>query len=372
MDIRFRPKRFERRAWRGLRMLIAAWFCACHAFAFAQQPLAPEIESFIGEMVQKHRFESDSLRRLFAQVQPRPEVIEAMLTPFTARPWYEFRSRYVNEARIRDGARFWREHAATLRKARRRFGVPEEIIVATLGAESFYGRRTGTFPVLEALTMLAFNYAPRAELFRAELEEYLLLAREARFDAMQVKGSYAGAIGLPQFLPSSYRRYAVDFDGDGRRDLVNSVADAIGSVANYYKTFGWRAGEAIAVPAEVDGGAVAALTELGVRPRLTVGALKRRGVTPAAPLQEETEAAVFAVETENGPRYWLGLHNFYVILRYNRSVNYALAIDELARELRAQFTGGQNLSQKRKKPQTGADTRRLSQHPERNGQGLQD
>jgi membrane-bound lytic murein transglycosylase B len=264
-------------------------------------------------------------------------VISAITAPFTARPWHEFRSRNVDAVRINGGIKFWREHAATLARARREFGVPEEIIVATIGVESIYGRRTGGFGVLEALTMLAFNYPPRAELFRSELEHFLLLAREARFDTARVKGSYAGAIGIPQFLPSSYRRYAVDFDGDGRRDLLGSPADAIGSVANYYKAHGWREGQLIAVPAAVEPEGVAELLELGIKPRLNVGELKRRGVSPAEPLEEGPAAALFVVESESGPSYWLGLNNFYVITRYNRSVNYALAVRELARELRAQY-----------------------------------
>src|SRR5207342_1385962 len=156
--------------------------------------LSPEIESFIQEMVQKHQFKDATLRRLFAKVEPNPAVISAISTPITALPWYEFRSRFVDAVRINGGVRFWREHAATLEKASREFGVPEEIIVATIGVETIYGRRTGGYGVLEALTMLAFNYPPRAELFRSELMQYLLLAREARIDATSMKGSYAGAI----------------------------------------------------------------------------------------------------------------------------------------------------------------------------------
>jgi len=312
-------------------------FLAAALPAPAAAQLAPEVEAFIQEMVRKHRFSDDALRRMFSQVEPNQAVINAMTAPITALPWFQFRSRYVDAVRINGGLKFWREHADTLARARREFGVPEEIIVATIGVESIYGRRTGGYGVLEALTMLAFNYPPRAQLFRSELEHYLLLAREARFDALRVKGSYAGAIGIPQFLPSSYRRYAVDFDGDGRRDLLGSVADAIGSVANYYKAHGWREGQMIAVPAAVDGEGAAALLELGIKPRLNVGELMRRGVSPAAPVGEEPAAALITAESETGPSYWLGLHNFYVITRYNRSVNYALAVHELARELRAQF-----------------------------------
>ena len=305
--------------------------------ARAQQVLAPEIEAFILEMADKHQFETGALRRLFARAEPRPEIISAISAPITARPWHEFRGRFVDAARINGGIRFWREHAATLEKASREFGVPEEIIVATIGVETLYGRNTGTHRVLEALAMLAFQYPPRAELFRSELEEYLLLVREAGFDAMAIRGSYAGAIGIPQFLPSSYRRYAVDFNGDGRRDLMKTPADAIGSVANYYMSFGWRSGEGITVPADVDPGNAQPLLGIGILPQLRVGELRRLGVTPAAPVDDGAEAALFMVESEAGPRYWLGLNNFYVITRYNRSINYAMAVHELARELRAQF-----------------------------------
>ena len=324
----------------GLRLLLL-WVAMLPlmgtAYALAAQTLSPEIESFIQEMVQKHQFKDATLRRLFAKVEPNPAVISAISAPITALPWYEFRSRFVDAVRINGGVRFWREHAATLEKASREFGVPEEIIVATIGVETIYGRRTGGYGVLEALTMLAFNYPPRAELFRSELVQYLLLAREARIDATSMKGSYAGAIGIPQFMPSSYRRYAVDFDGDGKRDLLNSPADAIGSVANYYKSHGWRAGETIVVPAEVEPGSANALVELGVKPQLKVSELKRRGVSPAMTIDEGREAALITAESEKGPSFWLGLNNFYVITRYNRSINYALAVHELARELRAQF-----------------------------------
>jgi membrane-bound lytic murein transglycosylase B len=307
--------------------------------ARATQELSPEVELFIQEMVRKHQFKDAALRRLFAKVEQNPAVVSAMSAPLTARPWHEFRSRYVDEARINGGVRFWREHAATLARARREYGVPEEIIVATIGAETLYGRNTGGFGVLEALAMLAFHYPPRAELFRSELEQFLLLAREGRFDAAKMKGSYAGAIGIPQFLPSSYRRFAVDFNGDGKRDLVTSTADAIGSVANYYRSHGWRAGETIAVPAEVGPDGARALLEMGVKPQLKVSELKRRGVSPAAPVDEGAEAALFVVETESGPHYWLALNNFHVITRYNRSINYALAVSELARELRVRVKG---------------------------------
>jgi membrane-bound lytic murein transglycosylase B len=285
-------------------------------------------------MVQKHQFETAELRRLFGLAQSRPAILRAISAPGTARPWHEFRRLNVDPVRIKGGVAFWRQHAAALELASREYGVPEELIVATIGIETLYGRNTGGHRVLDALTTLAFQYPPRAELFRSQLEEYLLLLRETGLDAMKIRGSYAGAIGIPQFLPGSYRRYAVDFDGDGRRDLMGTTADAIGSVANYYKAHGWKPGAAIVVPAQA-GEDVKALLEMGIKPQLKIAELKRFGVTPAVPVEEGAEAAMFVVETEAGPRYWLGLNNFYVITRYNRSVNYALAVYELAQELRA-------------------------------------
>jgi peptidoglycan lytic transglycosylase B len=305
-----------------------------HAAETKPSALTPEVEAFIAEMVQKHDFEAKALQRLFREVRPRPAILKAMTTPGTARPWYEFRKRYIEPGRINAGLVFWRENAATLERAAREFGVPEEILVATIGVETFYGRHAGGFKVLDALAMIAFNYPPRAELFRSELEQFLLLARETGLDPATVRGSYAGAMGIPQFLPSSYRRYAFDFDGDGKRDIIRSTPDAIGSVANYYKAFGWRKGEPVVVPAEADKSGLDALLEAGIKPQLKVGELKARGVVPSVPLDEGAEAALFMVESEAGPRYWLGLNNFYVITRYNRSVNYALTVYELAQELR--------------------------------------
>jgi membrane-bound lytic murein transglycosylase B len=321
-------------------LLLALVMAPMDAAAQVQRALSPDTEVFIGEMAQKHQFDERALRKLFVQVRPLPSILRAVSAPATARPWHEFRARNVDPARISGGVAFWREHSALLARARERYGVPEEIIVATIGIETLYGRNTGSFRVLEALTTLAFNYPPRAGLFRGELEAYLLMVREGGLDAMQARGSYAGAMGIPQFLPSSFRRYAVDFDGDGRRDLMN-VADAIGSVANYYREFGWQPGGNVVVPVTVAAADTEALLAAGIKPHLKVAELRRLGITPAAPVDESAEAALLTAETESGPRYWLGLNNFYVITRYNRSVNYALAVHELARELRALVRPGE-------------------------------
>jgi membrane-bound lytic murein transglycosylase B len=295
--------------------------------------LRPEYETFIEEMGRKYAYESGPLRRLFAQVQTRPSILRAMATPGTARPWYEFRRRNVEAGRIEGGARFWAENMAALERASREFDVPPEIIVATIGIETMYGRTMGTFKVMDALSTLAFDYPPRADFFKGELEQYLLLVRDSGIDGA-TRGSYAGAIGIPQFIPSSYRKYAIDFDGDGRRDLVNSAADAIGSVANYYHTFGWKMGAPVVVPVEAGEVDIAPLIAAGIKPHTKVGELKSRGFVVQTRVDDAAEATVFSVETEGGPRTLLGLNNFYVITRYNRSINYAMAVNELAGEIR--------------------------------------
>lgn len=318
----------------SIAVLCLVALVAASALAAPPRPLRPEIAEFIEEMAAKHQYDRAVLRRAFAEVRPRPGILRAMAAPGTARPWHVFRARYIDDARIAAGVRFWRQHAAVLGRAAREFGVPEEIIVATIGVETLYGRDMGSFNVLEALTTLAFDYPPRAGFFRGELEQFLLLAREARLDLMRVRGSYAGAIGIPQFLPSSYRTYAVDYDRDGAVDLVGSPSDAVGSVANYYRAFGWETGGAVAVRATAGEGTLEALAGGDIKPHVRIAELKRRGVMPLIPLSDEAAVTVFPLEIESGTQYWLGLQNFYVITRYNRSINYAMVVHELARELR--------------------------------------
>jgi len=303
----------------------------------AASPLRPEIENFIDEMVQKHGYPPAALRRLFSTVQSRPSVIRAISTPGTARPWYEFRRSAITPVRIEGGVRFWQQNQAVLEKATREFAVPEEILVATIGIETVYGRNTGSVKVLDALTTLAFDYPPRAEFFRTELEQYLLLVRENGIDAANTRGSYAGAIGLPQFMPSSYRKHAVDFDGDGRRDLVASRADAIGSVANYYRSYNWKTGETAVVAAESGDADLGPLLAAGIKPHTSVRELREKGLVIPDGVDENALATLFSVETERGGKLYLGFNNFYVITRYNRSINYAMAVWELAGEIRAQM-----------------------------------
>jgi membrane-bound lytic murein transglycosylase B len=293
------------------------------------------MEAFIEHMQAKHGYEPAALRRMLGEAQSRPSIIRAMTAPSTARPWFEYRRRIIDPVRIENGVRFWLQNTAALERASREFGVPPELVVATIGVETLYGRNMGSLKVLDALVTLAFDYPPRAEYFRRELEEYLLLAREAAFAPTTLRGSYAGAIGIPQFLPSSYRKYAIDFDGDGRRDLVDSTADAIGSIANYYRSFGWKPGAPTIVSAEPGEADLAPLLAAGIKPHTTIKELRSRGVVVHEPVDENAEATVFQVQLESGPKLLLGLDNFYVITRYNRSINYAMAVWELATAVKA-------------------------------------
>ena len=216
------------------------------------------------------------------------------------------------------------------------FGVPEEIITAVIGVETFYGAQSGKYRVLDALTTLAFGYPKRAEFFRDELEQYLLLTREQNSDVLNVNGSYAGAIGIPQFMPSSYRRYAVDYDRDGKIDLSGSTADAIGSVANYLKNYGWETEQAVAVPALVNSEKYRKALFTGNWPAYTVADLRTLGIVPQTSVPIYRPATLIELENKDGNEYWLGFNNFYVITRYNRSVNYAMSVLQLADEIRAE------------------------------------
>jgi membrane-bound lytic murein transglycosylase B len=297
------------------------------------RPLRAEVESFILYMAQTHGFDARELHRMFSQLKPSQGVQRAISAPSTAKPWHEFRSLFVDQARIENGARFWDTHAELLARARAEFGVPEAIIVSIVGIETRYGRVTGGFRVLDALHTLAFEGQNRTEFFRQELEHFLLLAREQRWDPLAVSGSYAGAMGLPQFMPSSYRRYAIDYSGDGGVDLWGDPADVIGSVASYLRQFGWKDGDPVVAPVRVDTAETQALIELGIKPSLTVDQWRMRGVEPMGATAPALAAALFRLDLLGGAEYWLGFDNFYAILQYNRSRNYAMAVHDLAREI---------------------------------------
>ena len=306
----------------------------------------PEIESFIDYMVQAHGFKRPALQRVFDKVQIRSEIVTTMDRPREGLPWFEYQRSFLAPQQVRNGNQYWREHAKALARAEQEYGVPAEIIVAIIGIETQYGRNTGDYPIIDALSTLAFAYPRRADYFRNELKEFLLLTREHKLDPLRPRGSYAGAIGIPQFMPSSYRRYAVDFDRDKRPDLFKSSSDAIGSVAQFLREHGWERGAPVLDEARVERpDAAAALEQLGLEPVLSVRQLMLQGVYPqpfaflATAEPGERRAALVVLEGEAGPLYRLGYTNFYAITRYNRSKRYAAAVVELGQAIRRSLQG---------------------------------
>ena len=290
----------------------------------------PGMIDFVNDMMVKYEFDRASLNAILSQARFQESIVIAISKPAEAKPWEQYHPLFVNPARINNGVRFWRDHDEALTRARHEYGVPESIITAIIGVETSYGKNTGSYRVLDALTTLAFSYPPRAEYFRSELEQFLLLARDGALDPLSLKGSYAGAMGIGQFMPGSYRRYAVDFDHDGRRDIGRDMTDAIGSIGNYFKMHGWQTGQPVAVRAQVTGEQYQALLNEGLEPRRSLTELKALGVAPQQKISGDPLAALFKLETKNGPEYWLGFKNFYVITRYNRSIHYAMSVYQLS------------------------------------------
>jgi len=293
-----------------------------------------EVRQFIGEMVKKHGFARKDLERIFSQVQFQPAIIKAMMQPVeaTIESWQAYRSIFISPERLQAGLQFWNLNSEPLARASREFGVPEEIIVGIIGVETVYGRNIGSYRAIDALATLAFDYPKRAEFFRAELENYLVFTRQARIDPLRIKGSYAGAIGIPQFMPGTYRRFALDYDGDGVANLATSAADAVGSIGNFLKGHGWVRGAPIASVAEVSGDGWRKVLEAGVLPSVRAADLANFGVKPATALPPDSLCSV--IELEGQPtQYRVGLQNFYVLTRYNRSNLYASAVVDLAGEL---------------------------------------
>jgi len=320
--------------------IILLWLVTAPARAIELEQY-PELRTFIESLVAQDGFARDKVERAFARTRFRQEIIDAIERPKEALPYHEYRELFVTEQNRNRGQRFWRKHADTLRNAEQAYGVPPEVIVGILGVETSYGRNKGRYPVMDALTTLTVAYPPRAAFFQRELREYLLLTRELDVDPLKIKGSYAGAMGIAQFIPSSYRQYAVDFSGDGKRDLIGNPADAIGSVANFLRRHGWKPNAPVATDARVEGTLYTWVEKLGIRPLLSVRDLGNYGIHPAVDTAavvdgaEPPTAALVAVEGRAGPVYRLAYNNFYVITRYNRSSRYAMAVYELSQAVRA-------------------------------------
>jgi membrane-bound lytic murein transglycosylase B len=308
----------------------------------------PDIETFIADVARADSFKPRELRRWLRKAQSQPAIVLAMQRPAEkAKPWYEYRPIFVNDRRIADGVEFWTAHRRELEEAAQESGVPPEYLVAILGVETIYGRQTGRFRVLDALATLAFDYPPRAKFFQSELEQFFLLTREASIDPLAAKGSYAGAMGAPQFMPSNYRRYAVNADHGARIDLWSDWPDVFASVGNYFKEHGWVTGEPVLSEAAVAPGGAAA--EDGAKldgPELdgrrldlsdTVGTLRAQGLRFDTLLPITAPAVLIAADESDGVHWRVGFENFYAITRYNHSALYAMAVYDLAAAVKARL-----------------------------------
>jgi len=306
--------------------------------AFCTELDQAAVADFVAEMVQKDDFDRSELERAFKGAVRSDRIIKAMSRPAEkAKPWYEYRKHFLTRERINGGIEFWNTNEMSLDQATEIYGVPPEIIVAIIGVETAYGRITGNDRVIDALSTLAFHYpkhnVQRMKFFREQLRQMFLLSREQNLDPLSLSGSYAGAMGIPQFMPESYRKFAVDFNQDGERNIWNDRTDAIGSVANYLKSHGWDRGKAIVVAASGDPDVAKPLLSENAKPERPMKEFDRLGMIPAEKPTDEL-AALFELEGEASPEYWLALNNFYVIMRYNPRTKYAMAVVQLAEAIR--------------------------------------
>jgi len=329
-----------------IRRIAGTWIVAllCSSAAFADGSFIgrtrfdldrPEIQAFVEATAAQQKMQPLDIYRLLAKAEPQPKIIELISKPAEkVSPWWQYRERFITEQRVSEGAQFMLEHRARLEKAHRETGVAPEYVVAIIGVETFYGRITGKYRVLDALATLAFDYPPRGDFFRGELAQFIALSREESVDPLTAMGSYAGAMGASQFMPSSYRMYAVDGGNDRQRDLFADWDDIIASVANYFKAHGWVADGPVLAEAVLQPDAPVVADPGNLALNETVAGLKAKGVDfdPAAQ-DENTPVLLMPAETQVGPSYRVGFKNFEVITRYNRSIRYAMAVHDLAQTI---------------------------------------
>jgi membrane-bound lytic murein transglycosylase B len=324
------PKRLKQTMTHAIAGMLLA-FASSGPLQASDYRDSAQVREFIEQMTREHGFADEQLLAVFAQAERKQTILDAISRPAEkVKPWKDYRPIFLTEARTQQGVTFWNKHADALQRASEEYGVAPQVIVAIIGVETFYGGNTGSWRVIDALSTLCFDYPPRAPFFCQQLKEFFLLARQEQVDPLNLKGSYAGAMGLPQFMPSSFRAYAVDFDGDGRIDIWNNPTDAIGSVASYFKHHGWTAGGQVVQRASVTGERFAEGRSSGIEPEKTVAELRELGWIPEQPLPDDLKVTAFQLEGANGMEYWFGLKNFYAITRYNRSAMYAMAVHQLS------------------------------------------
>jgi membrane-bound lytic murein transglycosylase B len=320
------------RRWPGFAALAAVALCP---FATgAVETSREDVQAFIQDAVREHGLDAEYMRTALAGAQSQQSILEAIAKPAErVKPWHEYRAIFITSARIDAGATFWRDNDARLTRIAGKSGVPAEILVGILGVETYFGKRAGTLRVLDSLATLAFDYPPRSKFFQSELAHFFLLARDEQLRLQELTGSYAGAMGPPQFMPSSYRQYAVDGDGDGRRDLFGSWDDILESVANYFVAHKWQPGQAVTARSTLARPVNHQPQDNKLSAGSTVADLIERGVRFSTDLGAAAPAGLIALDGDDGLEYWAAFHNFYVITRYNRSVMYALAVHQLGQSI---------------------------------------
>lgn len=317
-------------------LLVFSLFIASVAQAEIKDKAA--LNKFINKMVTEHQFDRAELVTLFKSVEIKNKIIETMQRPAEGMPWYKYRKIFIQDKRIQGGVKFWQENLQSLMAMQQQHGLPEEIMVAIIGVETFYGTRTGGHRVIDALATLGFAYPKRSKFFLSELENFLLLCREENMTPLEPVGSYAGAMGMPQFMPSSYRHYAADFEGDAKRDIWNNSADAIASVANYFAKHHWQAGKDITFPVTATGEQYKKALTKGLKPDMTTAQLKQYKVQLPTQIAATERVKLLSFEQQTGNDLWVGLKNFYVITRYNHSPLYAMAVFQLSQAIKQQYT----------------------------------
>lgn len=305
-----------------------------HSIA-AQEDMQAHLNAFIKNTAINNNLDEKSVRLILEQAEKKQSIIDAMNRPAEKKKqWHEYRAIFLKQKRINQGVEFWNQYKGILQQVSEESGVPIEIIVAIIGVETNYGGNKGSYRVLDALYTLAFHYPKRSKFFTKELEKFMVLTHKEKISALETKGSYAGAMGYGQFMPSSYLMYAVDFDKDGHRDLLNNIPDAIASVANYFKVHGWEKGQGVVYPATVKT-KFTALKKQKLKPSLSVKQLNDMGYTSKQQLVDSDLVSLTQLQQKDHKEYWFGMHNFYVITRYNHSEMYAMAVYQLSQEIRA-------------------------------------
>ena len=284
-------------------------------------------------MVTTHQFNEFELNELFQGVEIKEDILKRISSPAEGLPWYKYRKIFMTDARINGGVKFWQENEPALTAVEQQTGVPAEIIIAIIGVETAYGQKTGNYRVIDALSTLAFAYPPRSQFFLGELESYLLLCRNEHINPLEPTGSYAGAMGMPQFMPSSFNAYAVDFDNDSHRDIWHNKSDVIASVANYFVKHQWQTGQAIAIPVSATGESYKTALTKDLKPDLRLAELESLNLKISRPLPLNTKVKLLAFEQQQNEELWAGLDNFYVITRYNHSPLYAMAVYQLSQAI---------------------------------------